>query len=301
MTARLCLAVAAGALSAGLQTVQQPQFRSSVDAVPVYVTVLDKSGRAVVGLKKEDFTVLDDGMPRPITVFSNERPHPLTAALMLDMSGGVNGTLWLQQAGETFVAAMEPGDRARIGTFGSEVAMSALLTGDKGFLIHVLHDELWPASWAPLFEPIDTAMTSLARETGRRVVVVVTTGGPLNVSERGPTQKTLLERVAREHFVVYGVSMRGWNFPTALRSIIEHSGGRGLLPRSVEDFGDALGTIVEELHAQYELGFVPLALDGKLHEIEVVVNYKDLDVYARQQYSAGRGSPAAPGHGPLSR
>ena len=149
MTARLCLALAAGALSAGLQAVQQPQFRSSVDAVPVYVTVLDKSGRAVVGLKKEDFTVLDDGMPRPITVFSNERPHPLTAALMLDMSGGVNGTLWLQQAGETFVAAMEPGDRARIGTFGSEVAMSALLTGDKGFLIHVLHDELWPASWAP--------------------------------------------------------------------------------------------------------------------------------------------------------
>jgi VWFA-related protein len=290
MTARLFLALAAGALSGGLSALQQPQFRSSVDTVPVYVTVLDKSGRAVVGLKQSDFTVLDDGMPRPITVFSNARPHPVTAALMLDMSGGVNGTLWLQQAGETFVSAMGTGDRVRLGTFGHEVAMSALLTGDKGFLLHVLHDELWPGAWAPLFEPIDTAMTALARETGRRVVIVVTTGGPLNVSERGPTQKSLLERVAREHFVVYGVSIRGWNFPGSLRSIIEHSGGRALLPRTIEDFGDTLGTIVEELHAQYEIGFVPLALDGRIHEIEVVVNYKDLDVYARQQYMARNGA-----------
>ena len=67
----------AGALLAGqrpvprpVQTPQPPTFRAGVDIVHLDVSVLDASRRPVRGLRPADFTVLDNGVPQPITVFS---------------------------------------------------------------------------------------------------------------------------------------------------------------------------------------------------------------------------------------
>src|ERR1043165_2119879 len=50
----------------------QPQatFQSGVDVVQVDVSVLDKDRKPVRGLTREDFTVLEDGKPRPIVAFA---------------------------------------------------------------------------------------------------------------------------------------------------------------------------------------------------------------------------------------
>jgi hypothetical protein len=44
--------------------------------------------------------------------------------------------------------------------------------------------------------------------------------------------------------------------------------------------------ILEELHSQYLLPFVPTAGDGRVHQIEVVANDKKLQVRARRSYLA---------------
>ena len=65
---------------------QQPQtFRSDVHTVAVYATVQDRDGRLVPDLTKDDFKIIDNGRPAPITTFSHEI-LPITVALMLDMS-----------------------------------------------------------------------------------------------------------------------------------------------------------------------------------------------------------------------
>ncbi len=63
---------------------QQPTFRAGVDLTPVDVSVLNAKDRSPVrGLKAEDFTVLEDGRPQPIVVFTPVEvapPAPLPAA-----------------------------------------------------------------------------------------------------------------------------------------------------------------------------------------------------------------------------
>jgi VWFA-related protein len=49
---------------------QQPTFRSAVDIVDVDVSVLDRNRLPVRGLTLADFTVLEEGKPRPIVAFT---------------------------------------------------------------------------------------------------------------------------------------------------------------------------------------------------------------------------------------
>ena len=54
--------------------------------VNVYVTVRDKKGAIVQGLKREDFAVAEDGKPQAVTFFSHENDLPLTLGLLVDTS-----------------------------------------------------------------------------------------------------------------------------------------------------------------------------------------------------------------------
>lgn len=51
---------------------QAGQFRGRVVLVPVDVRVVDRAGRPVTGLMKEEFVVLQDGEPQDIVVFASE-------------------------------------------------------------------------------------------------------------------------------------------------------------------------------------------------------------------------------------
>jgi VWFA-related protein len=51
-----------------------PIFRTDTRLVEVSVVVHDKKGAAISGLTREDFTLLEDGQPQPIAIFSAESP-----------------------------------------------------------------------------------------------------------------------------------------------------------------------------------------------------------------------------------
>ena len=63
-------------------------FKSGVDLINVTATVTDGEGRFVSGLRKEDFTIYEDGERQEITHFNNERA-PVSLGIALDTSGSM--------------------------------------------------------------------------------------------------------------------------------------------------------------------------------------------------------------------
>lgn len=61
--------VAVSIALAAQQSPTQPTFRTGVDVVQVDVSVLDKDRKPMRGLTTADFTILEDGKPRPIVAF----------------------------------------------------------------------------------------------------------------------------------------------------------------------------------------------------------------------------------------
>jgi VWFA-related protein len=275
----VCLAAG---LSIGAQ--QQPVFRSSVDSVAIWVTVNGPDGRLVPDLQRDDFRILDDGVPAPITVFSNET-QTITAVLMMDTSPSMVGRLqWMRAAAGHFVEALAGADRAAIGSFGFEIAVNPNLTAEKPVLHRVIREELWPGGGSWVWQGIDAGMTALAREKGRRVIVALTDGD--NVSFDGVDDGHLKRRGTADGFVVYAVSVNKHRLSGAIKEVALETGGGFVELGDDENLTAAMERVVEELRRQYLLGFAPAVLDGKTHRLTVQMRDSRMKARGPRSYVA---------------
>jgi len=292
--------------------IPQTSFRAGTDVVPVYATVRGADGHLVTDLQASDFELQDRGTRVPLAVFSND-VQPITVVVLVDMSGGIfdgNRYAALRAALGSLVDQLGPDDRARFGTFyTSEVALSFRLTSDHAELNRVLGEELWAhGGRRPLWNAVGSAITSLSRESGRRVVLVLT-NGPNTASIPGlPGGREVEEAEKSGDFMFYGVTLfpknqlMGANDDTyprlSLQELIDQTGGgffqaapsdsymRGMSSQSWDELVMALSNVVDELRHQYALGFVPVHRDGRVGTIEVRVRRPGAKVTARKTYRA---------------
>jgi Ca-activated chloride channel family protein len=310
LLALLVVAIAGSGLSSKVQ-VQNPTFRAGVRTVAIYATVQDRGGRLVPDLKREDFEILDNGRPADLTVFSNEQ-LPITVAVMLDMSNSMREEFkQVREAALHFVSVLAPADRARIGSFGDEVALSPHLTGDKQVLTRVVEEELWPGGPTPLWTAIEDAMRSLTDEPGRKVVLTLTDGDDacrLRIQPRPPrpdpktgripawkptgvdycsTFDSTRARALRQEFMVYAIGMP--DLSRDMTNLAAETGGGYFNLGGDANLNESFARVVEELHHQYLLGFTPAILDGGVHKLDVRVRRPGLIARARKSYIASEG------------
>lgn len=315
----ICLAVAISIASLTAASPQQPTFRATSEVVPVFVTVLDGSGRLVTTLNQEDFEIRDEGKPQPITLF-DKTPRPIRLIVMLDVSGSMQGNLPLLRAGTTqLVERLRREDAARIGTFGHDVAISPTFTRNAGDLLRELPEAIAPDAPTPLWRAIDQAVSAFpsttlgAGEKGgdeRHVILVLSDGkdsGITSFRERFVSQADVIDRARREDVMIYAVGMRSRgprnaqpgigigglqaaltaDLPDAgLARVAEETGGGYTEIRFGEDLGAAFANVADELHSQYLLGFAPPKRDGKVHKLEVKLQQKGMKARARTSYVA---------------
>ena len=94
----------------------------------------------VPSLERTDFSVLDNGKPAEVALFSNES-QPFTAVVMLDTSASMTANLkLLNRAAEQFLLRLLPVDKAQVGAFNDKIQLSGTFTNDRDELIGALND-----------------------------------------------------------------------------------------------------------------------------------------------------------------
>jgi len=311
--------VAAAALAVAHAQQQSPTFGTTTRTVAVYATVTDPRGRLAPDLTRADFEVDDNGVSQELTVFSNDI-QAVTGIMLLDRSGSMKPNFALQiRAAESFIHGMLPEDRLRIGNFGKDIVIDPDdFTSDRDVLFKVLHGDLQREGPTPLWNAMDRAIDKLLLEKSRRVVLALSDGvdEPMDFSGHARSMKDEMKRAEDNDIMIYAVGMEGLA-PVQAQRGTQDFGGRGNMPQrrnepmmqkpdegmakiaaatgggyfELTSQGDLLGNfdrVIDELHHQYALGFVPQKLDGKLHDLTVKVKKAGYTVRARKRYLAPR-------------
>ena len=269
----------------------------------LYITV-SEGGDRVQGLDREDFKVLDEGRKQEIVTF--ERGDiPLTAALLLDCSLSMEKGERLEAAlrgAQVFLEAMHELDRAQVMLFSGRLLRASQLTGDSVQLAAAL-EHVTPTGGTAINDHLYLSLSSLEREQGRRVVVVLSDGEDVHsVLE----MQDVLQKARRSQALIYWIYLReagaekelptystSWRDVEAnrreaklLRETVRESGGRIEIVESVEDLDDAFAGIIEELREQYVIGFYPSEDrgDGSWHRVKVSVTHPSASVRTRGGY-----------------
>ena len=312
--------VAAAALAVAHAQQQPPTFGTTTRTIAVYATVTDPQGRLAPDLARDNFEVDDNGVKQELTVFSND-VQPIAGIMLLDRSGSMKPNLELEvRAAETFIHGMLAEDRLRIGNFGKDIVIGPDdFTSDRDALFKVLHGDLQRDGPTPLWNAIDRAIDKLLLEKGRRVVLALSDGvdEPLDFRGHATSMKDAMKRAEDHDIMIYAVGMEGLA-PVSQQRATLGFGGRGMMPQrrdqpqmqqpdegmakiaaatgggyfeltSPRDLLGKFDRVIDELHHQYALGFVPQKFDGKLHDLTVKVNKSGYTVRARKRYVAPRG------------
>lgn len=283
---------AAVAVLASPLAARQGPFRSTVQTVPIYATVVDSAGRLIPDLERQDFEVYDEGKKQELSIFLTD-VQPVSVVVMLDTSGSMTANLeLLKNAAEKFVIRLLPLDRAMIGSFSDKIVLSPGFTNNRDALVRYLHEEIDFGNPTRLWDAAFASMDALAKETNRRVVLLFTDGDDTDSHQH--SFGDVLRRAQAEDYMVYGIGFRSRVFGSVtrpdpgLKKLATETGGGYFELRTSDELNSTFSRVADELHRQYVLGFTPAVLDGKTHKLNVAVKKPGMTARARKGYVADR-------------
>jgi VWFA-related protein len=157
-----------------------------------------------------------------------------------------------------------------------------------------------------LWDALTEAVAAVGKESGRRVILAITDGvnwvaprstGPLGLATRSnvdQNSRNVLSHAIARDVMIYAAAM--WTeyegkaerpSPSIMR-LAEETGGGYVELRPAVDVNATFTQVMDELHRQYVLGFVPQVFDGKEHRLDVRVKRPGARVRARRSYLAAR-------------
>ncbi len=299
------------ALSAASASAQSDQpittLKVTTRVVEVSAVVKTHSGEPQGGLTRDDFVLTQDGHPEPIRYFSQGSDLPLTIALMVDTSGSQRTLIGDETlASDVFFESVlgRVQDRAELVEFDNKIVRLRGLTSSPGAL-HLALLSLSPRAalvgGTLLNDAIcSVARTDLAKETGRKAMVILTDGGD-NGSRCSVAQA--VEQAQRADVQVYAIlysDTTGQRQPrpgqlaapdsgtAILRQLSENTGGRVFTASHTLSLREIFAQISQDLRLQYELGYTPPAdtQPDTYHKLDVKTRDKHLQVQARKGFFA---------------
>jgi Ca-activated chloride channel family protein len=288
--------------------------RVSTSLITVPAEVMDRNGRYIGNLRKDDFRIFENGVEQELSYFASVE-QPFTVALLLDVSGSTQSRLQaIRAAANAFINRLRPNDRLLIISFDGKInvlteAVSLSELRSKRLRLNAVNDG------TVLYDAVDLALNQkLAGIQGRKAIVLLTDGVD-GGSKRGSFKHNLRD-AEESNTVIYTVQYNtlpdlparlsrivnpkvrahmqekmtkeygvGSNY---LRALAEKTGGRLYSADELSEVPAAFNAITEELGRQYSLGYYPknAAQAGETRDLKVRTRLPNLIVRARESYVA---------------
>ncbi len=292
-----------------------PHFRfvTSVNAVHLNVSVVNKKGKLITNLGQNDFELLEDQKAQTITYFSRGSEAPVDLVLLVDASGSMDVTAKVANARNAaiqMIHSLGPEDRVSVYAFDKNLYQLTEFGESKEESIAAL-TRLTPFGSTALYDAVSTLADHVVHEGfGRRAIVVVTDGvdtsSETSVNEAVEKAKGVdlpvyavrvlspLDDPKNDLFLgVHGAEFRGAD---ALRLFTAETGGDMFEGSQWGQLAMASARIRDELKTQYRIGYVPdnPRGDGGFRRIQVLTRRRGVEVRTRKGYYPKKQSKAPP-------
>ncbi|MGH9873852.1 MAG: VWA domain-containing protein [Pyrinomonadaceae bacterium] len=150
--------------------------RVNTTLVTLPVSVMDRDGRYIPNLRKEDFRLWEEGVEQNVAFFSSV-DKPFSVVLMIDTSGSTRFRLdEIQDAAITFVSQLRQDDRVMVVSFDDQVRVLTEFTSDRSRLSNAIR-RTEPGDGTKLYDAVDLVMNQrLNSVEGRKAIVLFTDG-----------------------------------------------------------------------------------------------------------------------------
>jgi len=292
-----------------------------VDLVTVDALVMQKkTARIVGGLKKDDFTLFEDGVKQEITHFGQDS-LPLSVLLLIDRGGCLDPFgEEVHQAALDAISHLKPVDELAVMTYHDSTTLLQGFTRDRTLITEALdgvpkHDEEADHCLNKVFFEAARYMTTAGNPVGRRVIIAIT-GVTRNFDcPNAPSGKAAAQAVYESGSVVCGIIPKsgdqqlengimvwatrmgklGGAASMDIQNLANETGGE-ILQDKPENLRSTFNMLIEHLRTRYNLAFVSSnkKRDGTMRKLKIDVaettqkSQGKLVVRARRSYVAPR-------------
>jgi Ca-activated chloride channel family protein len=289
----------AATLATALWVLQQSApFHVETRLVVLHATVRNARGELVTGLTREAFSVFENGMRQPITVFRND-DVPVSLGLLIDNSGSMRTKrARVEAAALDFARASNPQDEIFVLNFADKSRVDVPFTSDLRVLEAGITrvDAIGGTALRDAIAAGEAYVTQFARRD-RKALVVITDG---NDNASLTSLDAIRAPAERDDIALYCVGLLGEQDPHAgrarrdLQQLVDSTGGVASFPKSLDEIDAVALELARQIRTQYTIGYSPLnhALDGSYRSIRVKVKGGEpLTVRSRTGYRAVPSSP----------
>lgn len=281
---------------------QDDVIHVDTELVTIPATILDREGRYITNLKKEDFQIFEDGVEQEIALFEPVE-NSITVLLLLDVSGSVTEYASdIANAANIFIKQLRPHDQVIAATFSYNVSVLFQVTkvkdlkkGIKFQLFPLDHDTL-------IYDAVEFAQKKLKKIRGRKAIVLFSDGKGNGLSA---SAKSNLRDAEEQESLIYTVQFGAFDSPSPyvdkkkfykfietanwyMKELAMKTGGRHYQIEEISDLPTTFGEIADELGRQYSLGYYPKQSTTnqkqQVRKIKVKVRQPNLVVRARESY-----------------
>ena len=303
------------------ETVEGDVIRFDTALVTVPVTVLDRNGRYVPLLRRENFKIFENTVEQKIAYFATT-DSPFSVVLLIDTSGSTRLRLdEIQNAAINFVDRLKPSDAVMVMSFDDRIEVLCKATTDRNTITKAIR-RTRTGGGTRLYDAVeDILRKQLKTITGRKAVVLFTDG--VDTTSRRATYDSTVRLAEESDAPIYSVdydtsgtgalglpggrgTILGLPLPRPgipgspggatpgdykravryLHALSDKTGGRFYSGDSLFGIAQAFTWIAEELGRQYSIGYYPsiTGKEGERRQIKVRTTESDLVVKARDSY-----------------